>query len=161
MLSHRDFSHLGCFPQGSPAATASHYPTYGACWVLLCLHNPPNSDIDYRIFNMCTGVSACDCTQGCTDTCKRVCTESWLWEKSPLQHLGIEPVSAACWSDAVPTELHSLSILDLFWFFSWMKYFHYLCLWSSFHYPGAKCFITDDWKAKHIYQDCQSLIMAS
>ena len=24
--------------------------------------------MDYKIFNMCTDVNACDCTQGCTDT---------------------------------------------------------------------------------------------
>ena len=37
---------------------------------------------------------------------KRVSTESCLWEKNPLQHWGIEPASAACRSDALPTELH-------------------------------------------------------
>ena len=45
-------------------------------------------------------------TRGCTDTRKRVCTESWLREKNLLLHQGIEPVSAACRSDALPTELH-------------------------------------------------------
>ena len=43
---------------------------------------------------------------GYMDTHKRVCTESWLWEKNPLLHQGIEPASAACWSHALPTELH-------------------------------------------------------
>ena len=33
---------------------------------------------------------------------KRVCNESWLWEKNPLLHQGIKPALAACWSDAVP-----------------------------------------------------------
>ena len=33
---------------------------------------------------------------------KRVCTESWLWEKNPLPHRGIEPASAAWRSDALP-----------------------------------------------------------
>ena len=37
---------------------------------------------------------------------KRACTESRLREKNPLPHRGIEPASAACWSSAVPTELH-------------------------------------------------------
>ena len=37
---------------------------------------------------------------------ERVCTESGLWEKNPLLHRGIEPASAACRSDALPTELH-------------------------------------------------------
>ena len=57
--------------------------------------------MDYRIFNMCTNVNACNCTQGCSDTRKRVCTESWLWEKNPLPHWGIEPASAVWWSDAL------------------------------------------------------------
>ena len=50
--------------------------------------------------------ATCNCTRGCKDTHKRVCTESWLWEKNPLLHQGIEPASAACQSDALPTELH-------------------------------------------------------
>ena len=37
---------------------------------------------------------------------KRVCTESWLWEKNPLPHRGIEPASATFRSDFLPTELH-------------------------------------------------------
>ena len=41
---------------------------YGVCWVCLCCHTPPNSDMDYRIFILCTDVNACDCTPGCTDT---------------------------------------------------------------------------------------------
>ena len=41
---------------------------YGACWLCLCCHNPPNSDIDYRIFIVRTDVNARDCTRGCTDT---------------------------------------------------------------------------------------------
>ena len=28
------------------------------------------------------------------------------WEEKNLSHRGIEPASAACWSDALPTELH-------------------------------------------------------
>ena len=35
---------------------------------LSVLHNPSNSDIDYRIFNVSTDVTACGCTRGCTDT---------------------------------------------------------------------------------------------
>ena len=56
---------LGCHPWGKPAATELHYPAYGACWVFLCFHNPPNSDMDCRIFNRGTDVSACNCTEGC------------------------------------------------------------------------------------------------
>ena len=58
----------GCFPQGKPGATASRYPTYCACWMFKCFHNPPNSDMDYRIFNVRTDVNAGDCTRGFTDT---------------------------------------------------------------------------------------------
>ena len=32
---------------------------------------------------------------------KRVCTESWLWDENLLPHRGIEPASAAWWSNAV------------------------------------------------------------
>ena len=35
-----------------------------------CFHNPPNSDMNYKIFNVRTDVNACDCTRGCTDTVK-------------------------------------------------------------------------------------------
>ena len=38
---------------------------------------------------------------GCTDTCKRVRTESWPWEKNPLPHRRIEPASAAWRSDGL------------------------------------------------------------
>ena len=38
----------------------------------------------------------------------RVYAESWLWEKNPLPHWGIKPASAACQSDALPTEPHPL-----------------------------------------------------
>ena len=65
----------GCLPSGKPAVTESHYPTYGACWLFLCFHNPPNSDMDCRIFNVYTDVTACDCTQGVYRHRKRVCTE--------------------------------------------------------------------------------------
>ena len=62
--------------------------------------------MDYRIFNVCTTVNACNCTWGCTDTHKRVCTESWLWENHPLLHQGTKPASAVWRSEALPTELH-------------------------------------------------------
>ena len=38
-------------------------PTYGACWVFKCFHNPPNSDMDYRIFNVHMEANACGCTR--------------------------------------------------------------------------------------------------
>ena len=61
----------GCLLRGKPAATEARYSTYGACWVLLCFHNPPNCDRDHGIFNMNTNVIyAFDCTRGCKDTAK-------------------------------------------------------------------------------------------
>ena len=50
-----------------------------------CCHNPPKSDMNYRIVIVRTDVNACDCTRGCTDTRKRGCSESWLWEKIPCR----------------------------------------------------------------------------
>ena len=61
--------------------------------------------MDYRISNVHTDVYACDCTRGYTGTRKRVCSESSLREKSPLPHRGLEPTSAACRSNALPSEL--------------------------------------------------------
>ena len=58
----------GCFPRGKPAETESRNPTYGAWWVFYCFYNPPNSDMDYRIFNVRTNVNACDCAWGCANT---------------------------------------------------------------------------------------------
>ena len=57
-----------CLPWGKPAPTESRYTTYGAYWMFKCFHNPPNSDLDYGIFNVRTDVNACDCVRGCTDT---------------------------------------------------------------------------------------------
>ena len=58
----------GCFPWEKPAMTESRYSTYCACWVFQCFYNPPNSDMDYRIFNLCSDVYACNHKRGCTDT---------------------------------------------------------------------------------------------
>ena len=67
VLSQRNFSH-GYSSQGKPAASESRYPTYDARWVFYSFHNPPNSGMDYGIFNVRTDVNACDCTRGCKDT---------------------------------------------------------------------------------------------
>ena len=40
------------FPRSKPVATESSYPTYGACSLFYCFYNPPNSDMDYTIFNV-------------------------------------------------------------------------------------------------------------
>ena len=51
-----------CLPRGKPAARELRDPTYGAWWVFKCFHNPPNSNMDYWIFNVRTDVNAYDCT---------------------------------------------------------------------------------------------------
>ena len=43
-----------------------------ASWVFECFHNPLNSDMHYKIFNMCIDVNACNRTQGVYEHCKRV-----------------------------------------------------------------------------------------
>ena len=53
----------GRFRQGKSVATESRYPTLtnneSAWWVFSCFHNPPNSDMDYRIFNVRTWLFLC------------------------------------------------------------------------------------------------------
>ena len=43
---------------------------------------------------------------GCTDTAREFAPKGDSGEKNPLPHQGIEPASAACRSDTLPTELH-------------------------------------------------------
>ena len=54
----------GGFHQGKPAScnrVALPNPNYNwsSCWVFSCFHNPPNSDMDYRIFNVRTWSFLC------------------------------------------------------------------------------------------------------
>ena len=46
-------------------------------------HSPPNSDQDYRIFNMRTDVNACDCLRRCTDTIRECALKVDSWRKIP------------------------------------------------------------------------------
>ena len=69
-------------------------PTYSACWVFQCFHNPSNSDMDYRILNVHTDVNACDCTLGCTDHVREFALKVDS-EKNLLPHQGIKPASVA------------------------------------------------------------------
>ena len=98
----------GCFPWGKPAARESHYPIYGAWWVSECFHNPPSSesDMDYRTLT-CSQmlINPCSCSRESTDTVRESALKG-NWEKNPLPHHEIEPASATCRSDALPTELH-------------------------------------------------------
>ena len=97
----------GCFPRGKASCDRVALPnlrcTLGVFSVSV-IHRTVTI-MDYRIFNVLTDVNACDCTRGCTKAV-RECTDRWLWEKNPLKHHGIETVSAACRSDALPAELH-------------------------------------------------------
>ena len=54
-FSHAKFALLS---PGKPAKREWCYPNYGACWVFLFFHSPP----DYIIFNVRTDVNACDYT---------------------------------------------------------------------------------------------------
>ena len=63
--------------------------------------------MDYRIFNVRTYVNARDCTRGCVDTRKRVCTESWLWEKKIPRRTGESNLRQRRDGPMLyPTELH-------------------------------------------------------
>ena len=64
VLSQSDFSHgeFGLPSPGKASCDKVALPKYGACWIFLFFHNPPNSDMDYGIFNVRTDESACDGT---------------------------------------------------------------------------------------------------
>ena len=51
--------------------------------VCVCCNNPPNSDMGFRIFNMCTDVNVCDCTQGHMDTERETALEVDSRKKVP------------------------------------------------------------------------------
>ena len=86
---------LGHFPWGKPAATESHYPSYGACQVFQCFHNPTNSDLDYRIFNVRTDVNACSCTWRCTETVRESALKGDSGRKIPC-HIGESNLCQRC-----------------------------------------------------------------
>ena len=69
----------------------------GACWLFLRCHNPPNSDMDCRIFIVRTDGNAWNRTQ---DT-KRESALKVQWEENPFPHWRIEPASVAWQSDAL------------------------------------------------------------
>ena len=85
----------GCFPRGKPAATESR-TVYAGCFSVSIIR----WTLTWTTGSL-TCAQMCVFTRGCTDTRKRVCTESWLWEKNPLPHRWIEPASAAWRSDAL------------------------------------------------------------
>ena len=93
----------GCFPQGKPAATVA-LPNLLCMLGVLVFHAPPNSDMDYGIFNVRTYVNACDSTWGVYGHRKKSALK--FTRKNSSLHREIEPASATYRSDAPPTELH-------------------------------------------------------
>ena len=106
------------FPRGKPAATESRYPTmHAVCVSVSVIHRP----LTWTLANLtCAHILVHATAHGGVRTgCKEVCSESWLWEKNPLPHRGIEPAPAACRSDALPTELHPHPLSACFHAFSY------------------------------------------
>ena len=98
----------GCLPWGKPAGTESRYPTYGACWVFYCFHNPLNSDMDYGIFNVRTDVNACACTWGCMDAVRESALKVDSGRKIPC----CTRESNLCWERACPL-LYQLNYIPI------------------------------------------------
>ena len=107
------------------------YPFLSACTVFWCVRALAWLPV-FGILNVCTDFDACNCAWGLCRHCKRVCTESRLWEKSSLPHQGLEPVSVlrlAFQSGALPTELscpivESMGVFvvaKLDWFGIWLS----------------------------------------
>ena len=65
----------------------SRYPTYHACWVFKCFHNPPVSDMDYRTSSMHIDVNACDCTRGVRTHVRECALKFYSGRKIPC-HIG-------------------------------------------------------------------------
>ena len=76
VLSQWDFSY-GIFELLSPGkASCDRVMLPNLRCMLGVLAFLPNSDMDYRIFNISTDVYSCDCIRGCRDIGKRVFAES-------------------------------------------------------------------------------------
>ena len=58
----------GCFPPGKTSCDRVALPNLRCNWLFQCFHNPSNSGMDHRIFNVCTDGNACGCTRGCRNT---------------------------------------------------------------------------------------------
>ena len=61
------------------------FVAYRACWVCLRCCNPPNSDMNYRIFIVRTDVTARDCTRGCTDNKRESALKADSGKKIPCR----------------------------------------------------------------------------
>ena len=84
LSSHWDFSHgkFGLLSLGKGSCDRVAPPNL-PCILVVFFHIPPNSDINYRIFNVCTDVNACNCTRGCRDTVRESALRVNSWRKIP------------------------------------------------------------------------------
>ncbi|KAK7107859.1 hypothetical protein V1264_015701 [Littorina saxatilis] len=81
-----------------PRHLGSHTPfSEEACWVFSCFYNPPNSDMDYRIFFVRTWSCACVYTRGCSDTKESLHTKLTLRNKSLAERGDELTLTAANW----------------------------------------------------------------
>ena len=79
------------------AATRATLPIpTSVCYIFVCPDNGIRLPV-FGIFNTCTGVEACDCTQGLYGHRKRVCTKSRLREKNPSPHRGSQTCINCAW----------------------------------------------------------------
>ena len=65
------------------------------------------------------------------ETHKRVCTESVLWEKNPLPHQKIEPVSVAWQSDALTNWATSPSPSHKYYHHAKLDIYHIYSVWEN------------------------------
>ena len=100
VLSQWHFSH-GKYGLPSPGK-ASCYCMLG----VLVFHNPPTSDMDNRILNVCRNVNACDCTRGFMATVRESALKVDSGRKVPC----CTGESNLCWQRAGPM-LYQLSYI--------------------------------------------------
>ena len=59
------------------------YPFLSVCAISLCIQTVVWLPVLQIVLNALTDFSACNCTSGLHKHCRRICTDSWPWEKSP------------------------------------------------------------------------------
>ena len=92
--------------------------------------------------NMCTDVNTCDCTQGLYWWYKRVCTESWLWEKSlaaPGNWACVSGVLVRCCTISA-TSCHN-TMVHTYTSSQNHTLVHIILHWSTESYTGSQNFV--------------------